>query len=98
VSRIAKILLKKSARQSTVKFCSKPQFLLGILIHGTASRDSILSTQRNKVRRADFFNRIANNPALHVPRLNDQKPTFVHTTLMEVIGRSRTLTSAPTEP
>jgi hypothetical protein len=52
------ILLKKSGCWSVAKLPSKTPFPLEILIQGAAFRDSILSAQRNKTRRAEFFNRI----------------------------------------
>ena len=58
MSATDEILLKKSACHSVAQFPSDPFRPLGILIQGSVPPDSILSGWRNKIRRADFFNRI----------------------------------------
>ena len=60
VSASHKILLKKSICQSVAKFLSNPLTLFGILIQVPAAQDAIVAVQRNKIKRADFFNRIDN--------------------------------------
>jgi hypothetical protein len=61
--RFVSILLKKSACHSVAKFPYDLFSLLGILIQGSVLPDSIPSGWRNKIRRADFFNRILAIPA-----------------------------------
>ena len=56
------ILLKKSICQSVAKFLSNPLTLFGILIQVRAAQDAIVAVQRNKIKRADFFNRILSCP------------------------------------
>jgi|LakMenE01Jun11ns_1017448.scaffolds.fasta_scaffold9559621_1 hypothetical protein len=56
------ILLKKSICQSVAKFLSNSLALVGILIQAPASKDAIVSIQRNKMKRSDFFNRILDGP------------------------------------
>jgi len=52
------ILLTKSICQSVEKFLSNSLALFGILIQVPAPQNAIVSVQRNKIKRADFFNRI----------------------------------------
>jgi len=68
MAALLEILLKKSIFQGVAKFHSNSLSLFGTLIQLLAPKDAIVSGQRNKIKRADFFNRILDNadsPVLH---------------------------------
>ena len=60
LSATSNILLKKSISQSVAKFSSNSFALLAILIQMFTPWVSIVSSRRNKIQMADFFNRISN--------------------------------------
>jgi hypothetical protein len=69
--------VEKSACQSVAKFPSARYCPLGILIQAWPLPDSIPLGWRNKIMRADFFNRILPRPESPLTRAACAKPTFV---------------------